>query len=122
MKKMITICMIAMMAAMVANATEAPAPSRDNSVSSHTDVVKANTTDTYRLYFTKGVEAEILVIGDGDTDLDLYVYDENGNLIEYDIDFGDDCYVSWTPKWSGYFKVKIKNLGNISNRYLLVCN
>ena len=124
MKKMITICMIAIITTLAANALEAPANAqgRDNSVTSHTDVVRANTTDIYRMYFTRGIEAEVVVIGDGDTDLDVYVYDENDNLMDFDIDYGDDCYVSWTPKRSGYFTVKVKNLGDISNRYLLIRN
>ena len=91
-----------------------------NGFDSHTDVVKAHDTDTYRIYCHSGEEAEVLVIGDGDTDLDVYVYDENGNLIEKDIRPGDDCYVNWTPKWSGYFKIKIKNWGNVSNRYVMM--
>ena len=121
MKKMM-ICMIAVLAALVMNANEAPAntQSRDNSVSGTVEVVKANDTDYYRFYCTRGEETTVLVIGDGDTDLDLYVYDSNGNLVGYDIDLGDNCVVTWTAKRSGYFKVKVKNLGNVSNRYLLM--
>ena len=121
MKKMM-ICMMMVLAAMVMNASglQASPQSQDNSVTSHTDIVKANHTDNYRIYFYRGEEAEVLVIGDGDTDLDLYVYDDNGNLVASDTDFSDNCYVSWTPRRSGYFTVKIKNLGNVPNCYLLM--
>lgn len=88
----------------------------------HTDLVRANHTDVYTMRFVGGEKAEVAVVGDGDTDLDLYIYDENGNLIKSDTDYGDDCYVSWYPKWTGSFKVKIKNLGSISNRYVLLTN
>ena len=121
MKKMM-ICMIAILMAMVMNANEAPAnrQSSDNSVAGTVETVKAKDSDYYRFYCTRGVEITVLVIGDGDTDLDLYVYDENGNQVTKDIEFGDNCVVSWTPKRSGYYKVKVKNLGNISNRYLIM--
>ncbi|MBD5369634.1 MAG: hypothetical protein HDR80_00590 [Bacteroides sp.] len=86
------------------------------------DVVKANTTDVYTIKFYGDRLAEIGVSGDGDTDLDLYVYDSNGNLIESDTDYSDDCYVSWVPRWTGNFKVKIVNRGRVANRYLLLTN
>ena len=44
----------------------------------HTDVVSARGTDIYNLTFQGGESAVLSVLGDGDTDLDLYVYDENG--------------------------------------------
>ena len=88
----------------------------------HDDLVKANTTDVYNITFRGGEYARITVNGDGDTDLDLYVYDENGNLIDSDTDRTDYCVATFTPKWTGTFKVKIKNLGNVYNRYRLTTN
>lgn len=85
-------------------------------------VVYANSTDRYVVAFKYGLPAEIFVSGDGDTDLDLYVYDENGNLIGKDDDYTDDCYVSWTPAWTGKFIIKIKNCGLVSNAYVIVTN
>lgn len=84
--------------------------------------VAANSTDSFVLAFKYGVPAEIFVSGDGDTDLDLYVYDENGNLITGDEDYSDDCYVRWTPAWTGNFVVKVVNRGGVYNEYLLVTN
>lgn len=86
------------------------------------DVVSARTTDVYQVSFYGGQTAECAVIGDGDTDLDLYIYDENGNLIVKDDDYTDNCYVRWTPRWTGKFTIKIKNRGNISNRYVIAVN
>jgi len=88
----------------------------------HVDRVEANATDTYSITFRGDEIAEILVIGDGDTDLDLYVYDENGNLIEKDDDYTDSCYVRMIPRWTGDFKVKIKNRGSVYNEYVLITN
>lgn len=86
------------------------------------DRVAANSTDTYVLAFKYGVPAEIFVSGDGDTDLDLYVYDENGRSIACDDDYSDDCYVCWTPAWTGNFVVKVVNRGRVYNQYVLVTN
>lgn len=86
------------------------------------DRVAANSTDTYILAFKYGVPAEIFVSGDGDTDLDLYVYDEKGNLIRSDDDLSDDCYVCWTPAWTGNFVVRIVNRGSVYNQYILLTN
>lgn len=86
------------------------------------EVVKANYTDTYHISFVARNLAEIFVSGDGDTDLDLYVYDSNGNLIASDTDYTDDCYVSWVPAWTGRFTVKIVNRGLVYNRYVMLTN
>lgn len=88
----------------------------------HYDTVKANTTDQYTMRFRGGESALVMVSGDGDTDLDLYVYDENGNLIDFDTDSTDDCICTFSPRWTGSFVIKIKNLGRVYNDYVLVTN
>ena len=84
--------------------------------------VGVGSTHTYRISFVAGYLAEILVSGDGDTDLDLYVYDSNGNLIASDTDYSDDCYVSWIPRWTGSFIVQVVNRGRVYNRYVMLTN
>ena len=84
--------------------------------------VYGNSSDLYDISFIEGRLAEILVRGDGDTDLDLLVYDSNGHLIAQDADYTDKCYVSWVPVWTGRFTVKIVNRGPILNNYYLVTN
>lgn len=88
----------------------------------HYDRVNANTTDIYTWAFRGGELATIAVSGDGDTDLDLFVYDENGNLIASDTDAGDDCLVVFTPRWTGNFRVKVKNYGRVYNNYGIATN
>ena len=84
--------------------------------------VGAGSTDVYNITFRGGELAMVIVIGDGDADLDVYVYDNNGNLITSDTDYSDDCVCSWTPRWTGNFKIKIKNRGNVYNNYVLRTN
>ena len=45
-----------------------------------------------------------------------------GNLIASDTDYSDNCLVSWVPKWTGNFKVKIVNRGNVYNDYTVAAN
>ena len=84
--------------------------------------VYGNSSYTDYIKFTGGLLAEIAAIGDGDTDLDLYVYDENGNFIKSDTDYTDNCYVSFYPKWTGLYKVVVKNRGSVYNDYVLLTN
>lgn len=86
------------------------------------EYVNGNSSDSYQISFIEGYLAEIFVSGDGDTDLDLYVYDSNGNLIAKDDDYTDDCYVRWVPAWTGRFIVKIVNRGPVYNKYVLLTN
>jgi hypothetical protein len=106
-----------------AAAAAAPqARNASNGPNYHRDSVLAGHTDVYIIAFNGDEEAQIAVSGDGSTDLDLYVYDENGHLIASDDDNTDECRVSWTPAWTGKFTVKIVNRGNVYNDYLLLTN
>ena len=95
---------------------------RSEGAATHRDRVLARDTDTYALKFNGGERAAVLVNGDHDTDLDLYIYDENGNSICNDQDSTDVMFCEWYPKWTGTFYVKIKNRGSISNIYSLRTN
>lgn len=89
----------------------------------HVDRVEAGLTDVFEGIVFRGREkASIGVVSDGDCDLDLFVYDENGNLIEKDTDYDPHCLVEFTPKWTGPFTIKVKNLGRVYADYVLVSN
>ena len=124
MRKLFTTLAIAVLASSVFSSTSF-ASNLDSEVTSSAsyseteECVLAHSTDTYRVTFTGGEEAMVMVIGDGDTDLDLYIYDENGNLIESDTDRSDTMICTWTPKWTGKFTIKIKNLGSVRNYYTM---
>lgn len=91
-------------------------PSRDYSA------VNGNSYVDYTASFVANQLAEVLVSGDGDTDLDLYVYDSNGNPIASDTDYTDDCYVRWVPAWTGRYTIRIVNRGPVYNRFVIVTN
>ena len=88
----------------------------------HFDGVLARNIDNYTINFYGGELAEIAVAGDGDTDLDLYVYDEYGNQICSDTNWSDRTYCRWMPSWTGSFRIAIENLGAVRNRYRLTTN
>jgi hypothetical protein len=79
--------------------------------------VNGNSTDIFRVTFYGGEDAVVAINGDHDTDLDLYVYDENGNLIGSDTDGTDTCVVRFHPKWTGTFRIEVRNLGRVYNKY-----
>lgn len=84
-----------------------------------TERVKAHSTDVYRVTFVGGELAEVLIYGDGDNDLDLYIYDENGNLVDSDIDYTDKCFCQWVPAWTGVFVIKVVNRGDVYSDYII---
>lgn len=84
--------------------------------------VEARSRHVYRERFRGEQLARVVIIGDGDTDLDLFVYDANGNLIRSDIRVTDFVHVEWTPRWTGEFRIEVVNHGNVWNRYVIVMN
>jgi len=86
------------------------------------DMIKGYTTDTYKVKFKENKKAVVQVKGVGLTDLDLYIYDRNGNLITSDTSKSDNCECTWIPKWTGEFTIRIKNRGGFYNMYYMQTN
>ena len=82
--------------------------------------VAADATDVYSIVFNGGEQAHMELGGDGNAELELYVYDENNNLIFCDVGSGEACV--WIPRWTGKFTVKIKNRGSVHHDYMLATN
>jgi hypothetical protein len=82
----------------------------------------AHDSVTLRGSFDGGRPARVSVAGDGDTDLDLYIYDSNGYLITSGTGWTDQETVAWTPRWTGEFRIVVRNLGPVWNRFLLTTN
>jgi len=86
------------------------------------DMIKGYSTDTYKVKFKENKKAVVQVKGVGLTDLDLYIYDRNGNLITSDTAKSDNCECTWIPKWTGEFTIRIKNRGGFYNMYYMQTN
>ncbi len=61
----------------------------------------------------------LVVRGDGDTDLDCYVYDRFGRLLGADADGTDYCIVRFRNPTAGTVQIVIRNLGSVYNDYQL---
>jgi hypothetical protein len=86
------------------------------------DRVEANSYIYYEEAFRGGETALFEVVGDGDTDLDCYVYDENENLITSDTDYTDHCVLIWTPPRTQAYVIVIENLGTVWNGIVVSTN
>src|SRR5271166_5526750 len=60
--------------------------------------------------------------GDGSSDLDLLVYDENDHLVCRSASSSDREYCRWWPRWTGPFRIEIQNLGAVANLYRVATN
>ena len=89
---------------------------------STTDRVLSNSTDVWEIRFRGGEVGSIRVDGDGDTDLDCYVYNSAGTLVAYDNDLTDYCILDWYQSSTGNVRLEIKNLGDVYNQYILSTN
>lgn len=96
-----------------ARAKEAPA------TRVYTSCVQAGTKDIWSIVYPGLQWAGVRLIGDGDTDLDLYVFDVTG-LVDSDIGPTDDAAVVWYVQVGGEFRIEVENLGFVYNCYMLV--
>jgi hypothetical protein len=88
----------------------------------HQDTVQPGATDVYSVVFSGAQLAEAGIVGDGSSDLDLIVYDENDHLVCRSTGISDREYCRWWPRWTGPFRIEIQNLGAVANLYRLATN
>jgi hypothetical protein len=80
-------------------------------------------TDRFEpIKFRAGELAMVAVEGDGYTNLDLYIYDEKGNLVAMDDGLGDFCVASWIPTKTQKYTIVIRNRGADFNVYVMATN
>jgi hypothetical protein len=87
----------------------------------HYDLVLARDWEAYTIRFSRG-SAEIIVDGDGSTDLDCRVYDSQGTLVASDTDYTDYCILRWRQWVSGPVRLEVVNLGYVSNYFEITTN
>ncbi len=83
------------------------------------DVIDGYSRETYTVRCWADEMTWITVDGDGSSDLDLYLYDENGNLIDSDLGYSDYGVVSVNPRWTGTFYIEVINRGGRANLFVL---
>ncbi|MGH8636154.1 MAG: hypothetical protein ACREUZ_03370 [Burkholderiales bacterium] len=77
---------------------------------------EAFSSDRWSQYVSAGYH-RLEVEGDGDTDLDCFVFDSAGNLLGADRDGTDYCIVTWYQTRGDRLVFRISNLGDVYNRY-----
>ena len=78
--------------------------------------------DSHSVYINAGELVYIKATGNGNSDLDMYVYDSNENLVVQDVRNTTDGYVTFTAGRSGTYYIDITNDGDEDNVYKLVVN
>ncbi|MCI0639603.1 MAG: hypothetical protein L0Y72_02540 [Gemmataceae bacterium] len=73
-------------------------------------------TKAFELKFEKGKPAYIFVESEMDSDVDLFVKDKDGNEVVKDDSGNPSAAGTWTPQYSGVFRIEVVNLGEGANR------
>jgi len=88
-------------------------------VERRTSLILGYDRHSWDLFLPAGETTRIVVDGDGDSDLDAFLYDENGHLVDSDTDLTDYCILEVRPLWTGRFTLVISNVGRVANLYEL---
>ncbi|MCW5723955.1 MAG: hypothetical protein KIS81_03260 [Maricaulaceae bacterium] len=77
---------------------------------------------TFVWAFEAGEIAQVYARGDGDTSLDLNVYDQAGERVCRDAGPGDRLFCQWAPARTGEFRIEVVNNGIVFNDFMIVTN
>ena len=85
-----------------------------------TRTIKKETEVIYKIIFVADKNpakhnAEFAVIGDGSSDVDILVYDAEGNHVVSDTNYTDLALVRWVPTKTQEYTIKVRNLGKADN-------
>lgn len=75
-----------------------------------------------RISFDGGRLAEVYIGSSTGADLDVYVYDDRGNLVAYDESYASDAYVWWYPRYTGRHTIIVKNRSPYDTGVILFTN
>lgn len=82
----------------------------------------AGMTDVWEIPFQGNSLAELAILGDGVSNLDVSISDENGDAVCHQVGLSDTLYCDWLPARDGYFYVTVQNTGDAQSRYQLLTN
>jgi hypothetical protein len=88
----------------------------------HAAQAAAGGTDIYREAFRPGETAAVLIAGDGESNLDLYVFDAGGRRICASEKLDDVEVCRWQPLSGGRHVIHVVNRGRAVNRYEMRSN
>lgn len=76
----------------------------------------------YDVTFQGNQGAQVVVSGDGRSNVDCHAYAQDGSLIDSDENPTDVCLLDWWENWTGVVRVEIHARGAALNDYILVTN
>jgi hypothetical protein len=77
-------------------------------------------SDLLRFHYEAGKgSARITIRGDGDTNLDLFVFGPKKQEVARATGPTDREQVTWEPGTTGFYTIKVQNLGDVWNQYVL---
>ena len=86
------------------------------------DCIKAQGTHYKNVTLNGGENAFVCLYGDGSSDLDIYLYDENSHEIDQNTSAGDKCSFIIHANDTIIMNIKIVNRGHVENSYTLIVN
>lgn len=81
--------------------------------------LEKNADVSYKIVFEAGKNAEFAILGDGSTDVDIFVYDEAGKLVKDDQGLSDMGLARWIPAKTQTYTIKISNLDAAPNQVMM---
>jgi hypothetical protein len=81
------------------------------------DVLNGGGRVEYSHFLPSHERTVFTVVGDGDGDIDCFLYDEHGNRVEQDTRPVDGCVVFIMPAWTGRFTFVLRNNGRQASAY-----
>ncbi len=81
--------------------------------------VEAFGFDSWTVTANAGDLVTVVVRGDGDTDLDLFIFDGLGRTVVADQRSDDNCMVTFRVTRGGTFQVRVRNYGGVYNEYVI---
>lgn len=94
----------------------------DGSRRSDATPIPADAVDVYCVEFRGGEPAHVTLLGIGARDLNVYVYDDSGQLVASDTSLGVDCWVEWFPEVTAMYRIEVENVGDADGIYAIACN
>jgi hypothetical protein len=86
------------------------------------DRVEAGASVELEVQFQVGQTVQIFGVGDGDTDVDYFIFDRKGNSLASDARVSDAGYCEFVAPYTGTYVIELRNLGDIYNNVRLVTN
>jgi hypothetical protein len=77
----------------------------------HTFDIQAGQRKVFRVTFTAGDKVEVWITSKENTDIDLFVKDQDGKLIVADTRDSKDCYVTFVPRRTQTYRLEVLNIG-----------